>query len=724
MYKKITLFQKLIVCAWLFGVIALFASFLNSQNVHSRQLSYQAGFVTRQQTEATTWKSNQIVNAILSGKPINIQAAGPVIVVGNPAQQIINKILMGVAQAVFKFVLSQLQKIADMIMNFLEGITDMFNKLVGVISGSVVWLQDLMRTNVDLCKNTDQFINKIAGLAGLAYAKSPLEYAFSNSVKEVNQSATGMLASGVVKNVKYAWNSIANPNSVTARALGVNDLLNEVGNTLKLGAVELAGSGLNAAFCSKENKVIHTGETAVAAAKKEEEFAIASGIELGGQSKIKQMAKAYANTAFPIAGNNAAGFNGSVTQSKSLDAAAAKIGYVVKVSGGAVQKDSEDRLGQLPGIGLFSGSVIQDSTILKEAETKAQVKDITQKIALTAKDAKVGIIDTKLTGNKIAVLSDTKCEDFKSPTLTSGQVPSLSNIAQNKSFLDSIQVNALSPFDSSVLNGTINIGIPSANSVLTKPVYTCEETRRTKIDDTNLAISKTVTVEPPRPVEQAQPSLQSLFQDFINKVVEIGKKLIDSMMKLWNKIVSTFQELLNIFNNSGNALSSILTGGASGGQILGTLVGSLDIAKSAIGSRVDSSQVGITQNGNVPTQYPLGAYRNIRLGETIVFNPLTDGGTGINVGGAKITKIFGQDVTPNTKVNIPFGGSVKPIEVTLLSNSQEMQFTTPNNDGSADPLPLGPLAYKVTVQSANNQISEITIYINVTNNVDDQVPIN
>ena len=321
-------------------------------------------------------------------------------------------------------------------------------------------------------------------------------------------------------------------------------------------------------------------------------------------------------------------------------------------------------------------------------------------------------------------MSDTKCEDFKSPTLTSGQVPSLSNIAQNKSFLDSIQVNALSPFDSSVLNGTINIGIPSANSVLTKPVYTCEETRRTKIDDTNLAISKTVTVEPPRPVEQAQPSLQSLFQDFINKVVEIGKKLIDSMMKLWNKIVSTFQELLNIFNNSGNALSSILTGGASGGQILGTLVGSLDIAKSAIGSRVDSSQVGITQNGNVPTQYPLGAYRNIRLGETIVFNPLTDGGTGINVGGAKITKIFGQDVTPNTKVNIPFGGSVKPIEVTLLSNSQEMQFTTPNNDGSADPLPLGPLAYKVTVQSANNQISEITIYINVTNNVDDQVPIN
>ena len=724
MYKKITLFQKLIVCAWLFGVIALFASFLNSQNVYSRNLNYQAGLVTRKQTEATIWKSNQIVAAILSGKIISVKAAGPVVVVGNPAQEIINKILMAVAQAIFKFVLAQLQKIADMVMKFLEGITDMFNKLSSVITGKIAWLQDLLHSNANLCKSMGDAVDFTKGATLLAFAKSPLEYAFENTTSQASESTVGMFANNTIQSVKYTWNSLVTPSNITANA--ANDfggLINGVFDTIKSEAIDGVKGALITGLSSNNicNRVINTPESAVAEAQYAIGGAGIPNFEGSPADSMKKLGEAYFKSALPVVAGGSVGFNGNTAPAKALEGVKIKIADTVEKAAGKVEEESYALFTQLPLTGFFGGVNRYAGEVLSKNAVKAKLDPV--EIGKAAADSKK-VLDAKLaTTNDIAVLSSGKCEESKLATVTPEKIPTTSGITAPAPGSLLGNISGLNPATS------LNIGIAPTggavgalvNSTVT-PVQVCAVTPRTSTDDNKVLEQKTVNAQVPPVATQAQPSLQSLFQQFIADVIKIGEKLIKNVTAFWDKIVNSFQQLLSIFNNAGSSLSGLLSGGG-GAQILSGLVTGAGKILTGLNAGATIESGNILNSGVVPDAYPLGAYRNVKRGDRIVFNPLTnDGnGAGINLEKAKIVKINNTNVVANTQLTFPIGGADKPAEIALLPNLQEIEFIVPNDSATLN-TELGAVIIKLDVE-LNGKVTTLTCYLNVTNNTD-QVPIN
>ena len=725
MYKKITLFQKLIVCAWLFGVIALFASFLNSQNVYSRNLNYQAGLVTRKQTDASIWKSNQVISSILSGNVISVKAIA-VTVIGNPAQEIINKILMAVAQAIFKFVLAQLQKIADMVMKFLEGITDMFNKLSSVITGKVAWLQDLLHSNADLCKSMGDRVASVVGLTGLAFAKSPLEYAFENTTNQVSESTVGMFATNTIQSVKYTWNSLVTPSNITANAADdFGGLINGVFDTIKSEAINGVKGALVSGLSSNNicNREIHTPESAVAEAKYAIGGAGIPSFEGSPADSMKKLGEAYYKSALPVVTGGTVGFNGNTAPAKALEGVKIKIADTVEKAAGKVEQDTYALFTQLPLNGFLGGVNRYAGEVLSKNEVKAKLDPV--EIGKAAIDSKKEL-DAKLgTTKDIAVLSAGKCEESKLATVTPEKIPTTSNITAPASGSLLGNISGLNPVTS------LNIAIaPTGGAVGAlvnnglKPVQVCTVTPRTNKEDEKIKIDKTVNVTPPPVATQAQPSLQSLFQQFIADVIKIGEKLIKDVTAFWNKMVSSFQEILNIFNNAGSSLSALLSGGGGGAaQILSGLVNGIGSIKDGLNAEATTQGTNILNSGVVPEVYPLGAYRNVKRGDRIVFNPLTnDGnGAGINLGKAKIVKINNADVVANTQVTMLVGGADKPAEIALLPNLQEIEFIVPNDPATLN-TELGAVVIKLDVE-LNGKVSTLTCYLNVTNS-GDQVPIN
>ena len=652
MTNTFTWFQKFLAVLWISTLMLLSFGSSSSSVATGRFLDASTGILRTEVSQAMATHRQNIVAGIMAGT-IAIEAAGPVIIIGD----IVKRIMLHLFASILKWILNKISQLIDKALDLIQKYADVLTNLASSLSPVFAALTIATKNDAARCSQITSFIGNQVNRF-LSYSpKSPMEYGFFNLGKQLSQ----------VPAIGFASQIFASAGNTINSALV---------NTLIAPKPALADSFVN----SSDFKDILSNSVTQSLA----DPSIC-------KRPIQDMGAKYANKA----GNSVTDMPAKVIDTIDILANNSVIG----VENGEASKYLENTLknsvtdfqasqtanadnfctASLPLSDLFGGGCSVVVTNSNEIGAKLTAIGTQTGNVVGPKRQEMNKITTS--SELTPIISDTPCNtnqlqdaiqynDPSNPPQLGIGIANASNVNPNQSlgFFGSVNVEAGAPPIAAGANITV-----------------CYAPRFTQKDVSDQRVKTAANaITGPNSSGESDTSLSSILQDFFSKLQDLVnkgiQKLTDILNKTINKITSGLNlnqlDFTNIFGLLG-AGSSILDKGLS--QDLNNTYNNFN---NNVSQGVVLAQIYPSDEGGIPTNDPDAA--NFAGFQFITDRSLsftfTPSVTVTNTD-YRITQVNGQNISPgqtitfNNNRNSPYSDWVRVVQVRLESDGKTLTAT-------------------------------------------------